>query len=88
MLYALRITVKEAIEKSLLGEEFSDPAVVPAILWAAVRGVIMLEITMTDEDRMLLGSNSMPFDKRLSTLTKALLRGLATTAPGHPEKSH
>ena len=87
VLYALHITVKEAIEKGLFREEFSDPAVVAAILWAAICGVVMLEITMTDIDRKLLGNEDVPFEKLLNALRQALLSGLTRTAPGHPEKS-
>jgi AcrR family transcriptional regulator len=87
LLYALRKAVEEAIEEGLLKEEFSDPAVVAVTLWAAIRGVIMVEITMTDHDRRLLGDAHIPFEKRLNTMKQVLRNGLAKAAPPHPEES-
>ncbi|MFO7975165.1 MAG: TetR/AcrR family transcriptional regulator [Candidatus Hydrogenedentota bacterium] len=87
LLYALHKTVKEAIETGLLKEEFSDPAVVAATLWAGIRGVTMAEITMTDHDRRLLGDAHMPFEKRLNTMKQVLRHGLAKTEPAHPDES-
>lgn len=88
LLYALHKTVEEAIAKGLFKEEFSDPAVVAATLWAAIRGVTMVEITITEHDRQLLGSSHMPFQDRLNAMKQVVLGGLArgalSTSPSAP----
>jgi AcrR family transcriptional regulator len=67
--------VKEAIERGLFKEKYTDPGLVAATLWAGLNGVVLLEVTMPPEDRAMLGVTDTPFEPRLDTLIQVFLDG-------------
>jgi len=64
-----------AIQQGYLRDEYTDPGVVAATVWASVHGVVMLEITMSEQDRSLLGESGLSLDARLMTLRSAFCNG-------------
>lgn len=75
VLAVLHIVITEAIGRGLLKDKFRDPAVVAATLWAGIHGLVLLEITMTPEDRALLGGIDTNFKARFDTLKEVFLDG-------------
>ena len=75
MLAVLYATVEAGIKRGMLKEEYADPSLVATTLWAGIHGTVMLEITMTPEDRALLGNQDMPFARRFDMLKKVFVDG-------------
>lgn len=77
-LFILFNAVDQAIEQGLLREEFTDPALVTRALFAAVHGIIMLEITMSNYDKSLIHDQdaSRPFLQSFETMISALKNGM------------
>ncbi len=75
LLSVVNALVKEGMQRGLLKEKHSEPALVAATLWAGLNGVIVLEITMTPEDRTFIGVMDTPFEARFNKLTEVFLDG-------------
>ncbi len=74
-LSVLYVIVKDAMERGLLKEKYTEPALVAATLWAGIHGVVLLEITMTPKDRTLLGGMDTRFEARFDTLKEVFMDG-------------
>lgn len=74
-LHLLYKAVEELISQGKSKNEYQDAGLVAKTIWAAMHGTIMLEITMSDYDRMLLHDRDRPFQERLDTLMYGLMRG-------------
>lgn len=68
-------TVKELSAQKRIKPEYADCALLTKTVWAAIHGMIMLEITISDYDRMLVHDRDRPFQERLDTLMYGLMRG-------------
>ena len=91
LLSVLYAAVKIAIEHGRLKEKYSEPALVAATLWAGVHGVVLLEIGMKAEDRVLMGGEDTAFEARFNTLKEVFLDGFLkdekrTDRPGGKQK--
>ena len=75
LLSVVNALVKEAMHRGLLKEKHSEPALVAATLWAGLNGVVVLEITMTPEERTFIGVMDTPFEARFNKLTEVFLDG-------------
>jgi AcrR family transcriptional regulator len=69
------ILIREAMQKKLIKEKYSDPALVAATLWAGIHGVALLEISMSPKERALLGGQDTTFEARFATLRDVFLDG-------------
>ena len=68
----LKFTVQEAIDRGLLREELHDAELVSQTLWAAVHGVISLQIAKENDHWVDWRS----IEDRADTMLDAILRGL------------
>ncbi len=75
VLHVLNVLVKGAIDRGLLKEKHNQPSLVAATLWAGIHGSVLLEVTMTSEDRILLGGADDDFNSRFNTLKEVFLDG-------------
>jgi len=75
ILHVLNVLVKGAIDRGLLKEKYHEPSLVAATLWAGIHGVVLLEVTMTPEDRVLLGGTDDDFNARFNMLREVFLDG-------------
>lgn len=76
VLGVLHETVKEMIERGMVKEKYKDPSLVAATMWAAIHGVIMLEITMRKSDWARIGNPDISFEERFLTLQNVFSGGL------------
>jgi len=72
-------SVKDAMQRGIFKEKYRDPSLVAATLWAGIHGVIMLEITMSEYDRALIGAPDILFEERFNTLKEVFLDGFLMT---------
>ena len=49
------VLVREAMQRGLLKEKYTESALVATTLWAGIHGAVLIEIAMTPEVRALLG---------------------------------
>jgi AcrR family transcriptional regulator len=75
VLRALNVMVREAMDRGLFQDQYDDPALIAATLWAGINGVVLLEITVSGEKRAILGGKDTPFEARFETLKKVFLTG-------------
>jgi len=74
-LFALNAIVKEAIERGMMREKYSDSALVAATLWAGIHGALLLEITVKPKVRTLFGGEDTSFQARFETIMEAFRDG-------------
>ncbi len=67
--------VKEAIGRGLLKEKYTDPALVAAMLWAAVHGAIVHEITRVPKELSALGGEGLTFEHLFNALLELFADG-------------
>lgn len=75
VLSVLNVLVREAMQRGLVKERYTEPALVAATLWAGIHGVVLLELTMSPEVRALLGGVDTQFEARFKTLREVFLDG-------------
>lgn len=68
-------SVKDAMRRGIFKDKFSDPSLIAATMWAGIHGVIMLEISMSEYDRALIGNKNISFEARFETLKEVFLEG-------------
>ena len=76
MLLMMHGAVRDAMEKGLVKEKYRNPAVVASTLWAGIHGLVLLEITMGQGDRALLGGADVSFDSCFETLAEVCMDGV------------
>ena len=74
-LFVLNTFVKEAIQRGMMKEKYSDPALVAATLWAGIHGTLLLEISVGPKVRALLGGEDRSFEARFETIMEAFRDG-------------
>lgn len=80
--YAFLLSIVTAgIEAGAFRPEFTDPQLLAQTLWAAVHGVVSLEITHGCES----WAGWVPFQQRAQTMLDGILRGLAKPEPHSQE---
>jgi len=86
VLAVLYVAVKDAMERGLLKEKYSEPALVAATLWAGAHGLVLLELGMTAKDRALMGGKDTTFEARFNTLKEVFVDGFLKeeNRPNHP----
>ncbi len=75
VLYLLGSFVAEVHDAGILRERYSDPGVVAATLAAGIHGLILQEITFSEEDRKLMGSSGVTLEERVDTLIQVMVDG-------------
>lgn len=80
-------TIKEAINKGYFKEQFTNPSLVAATLWAGLHGVILLEFNMKEIDRAQIEGTDMKFEERLETLKEVFLEGFLKDRGNNVQKS-
>ncbi len=73
--YYLLNCVEEAMEAGLLKPRHTDGQLVAATMWAALHGVVSLEINMDPERRRSLGFVAAVFKTRVKAMLDVLLEG-------------
>jgi len=81
-LYLLRSIVAEAFSVGLVRKEYDNPGLVAMTLWAGIHGTVMQEITISENDRALLGAAEVTFDARVQTMIDVLVRGFLESPRG------
>jgi len=75
VLYLLGSFVADVFDAGILRERYSDPGVVATTLAAAIHGLIIQEITFSDEERRLLGASGISLEQRVDTLIQVMVDG-------------
>ncbi len=68
-------SVKDAMRRGVFKDKYTNASLIAATLWAGIHGVIMLEISMSEYDRALIGDKNISFEARFETLKEVFLEG-------------
>jgi len=74
-LYLLGSFVADVFEAGILRETYTDPGVVATTLAAGIHGLVIQEITFSDDERKLLGSSGAGLEQRVNTLIQVMVDG-------------
>lgn len=80
ILYLLGGFVADAMETGRVREEYNNPGLVAATLWAGIHGTVHQEITLDETARNLLGSAGLDFETRLNTMIQVFVSGFLKPA--------
>ncbi len=74
-LFLLYRAVERLVEEGMLKQKYNDAPLIARTLLAAVHGVVMLEITMSNYDKSLIQDKGRPFPQCLETILGGLASG-------------
>jgi AcrR family transcriptional regulator len=74
-LYLLGSFVADVFEAGIVRDNYTDPGVVATTLAAGIHGLVIQEITFSDDERKLLGANGISLEQRVDTLIQVMVDG-------------
>ncbi len=75
VLYLVGSVVGDAFEAGIIRDAYKLPGVVASTLIAAIHGLAVQEITLSEHDRKLLGASGITLQQRVDTLTQVMIDG-------------